>query len=129
MVSETAHPAVVVTDYTFRDDLAVEKAILEPLGCTVVGAQCRTEQDVVALVRDADFVLTQFAPITAPSIQAMDKVRLITRYGIGVDNIDLDAARDRCIPVHNVPDSNRECRQSLRPVADRSEPDRTRPAR
>src|SRR2546421_11732781 len=104
MVSETAHPAVVVTDYTFRDDLAVEKAILEPLGCTVVGAQCRTEQDVVALVRDADFVLTQFAPITAPSIQAMDKVRLITRYGIGVDNIDLDAARDRCIPVHNVPD-------------------------
>jgi D-3-phosphoglycerate dehydrogenase / 2-oxoglutarate reductase len=93
-----------VTDYTFRDDLAVEKAILEPLGCTVVGAQCRTEQDVVALVRDADFVLTQFAPITAPSIQAMDKVRLITRYGIGVDNIDLDAARDRCIPVHNVPD-------------------------
>ena len=31
--------------------------------------------------------------------------------------------------VHNVPDSNRECRQSLRPVADRSEPDRARPTR
>jgi len=104
MAVDITHPTVVVTDYTFRDDLAVEKAILEPLGCAVVGAQCRTEQEVIALVRDTDFVLTQFAPITARAIGAMDKVRLIARYGVGVDNVDLDAARERGIPVHNVPD-------------------------
>lgn len=104
MVSEATRSTVVVTDYTFPDDLAVEKAILEPLGCRIIGAQCRTEDEVAALVRAADFVLTQFAPVTAHAIQAMDKVRLITRYGIGVDNVDLDAARERGIPVHNVPD-------------------------
>src|SRR5947207_7965542 len=60
MVSGATHPAVVVTDYTFRDFLAIEKAILEPLGCRVIGTQCRTEDDVIALVRDADFVSTQF---------------------------------------------------------------------
>ena len=104
MVSEATRATVVVTDYTFSDDLAVEKALLEPLGCRVIGAQCRTEEEVVALARAADFVLTQFAPLTARAIQAMDKVRLITRYGIGVDNVDLDAARERGIPVYNVPD-------------------------
>src|SRR5438067_8151835 len=71
MVSAATHPAVVVTDHTFRDGLAIEKAILEPLGCRVIGAQCRTEDDVITLVRDADFVLTQFAPVTALAIQAM----------------------------------------------------------
>lgn len=104
MAADTTQPTVVVTDYTFRDDLAVEKTALEPLGCRVIGAQCRTEQEVIAVVRDADFVLTQFAPVSARAIQAMNKARLITRYGVGVDNVDLDAARERRIPVYNVPD-------------------------
>jgi D-3-phosphoglycerate dehydrogenase len=104
MAEGGSRPTVVVTDYTFRDELAVEKAILEPLGCLVVGVQCRTEHDVAAAVRDADFVLTQFAPLTAKAIAAMTRAQLITRYGVGVDNVDLDAARQRGIPVYNVPD-------------------------
>ncbi len=103
MAPEHTHPTVVVTDYTFRD-LEVERAILEPLGCTIVAAQCRTEQEVAEVVREADFVLTQFAPVTAWAIGAMHRARLITRYGIGVDNVDLAAARERGIPVYNVPD-------------------------
>jgi D-3-phosphoglycerate dehydrogenase len=103
MSADLARPTVVVTDYSFPD-LEVETAILEPLGCTVIGAQCRTVEQVVAAVRDADFVLTQFAPITAEAIQAMNKAQSITRYGIGVDNVDLAAAHDRGIPVYNVPD-------------------------
>ena len=103
MAPGTSGPNVLVTDYTFGD-LDVERAILEPLGCTVTGAQCRTEDEAVTLVRDADYVLTQFAPISARVIADMDRARLITRYGIGVDNIDLVAARERRIPVYNVPD-------------------------
>src|SRR5579875_3511907 len=103
MTAESAKPTVVVTDYTFGD-LAMERAILEPVGCTVVGAQCRTEQELVPVVRDADFVLTQFAPVSASVIRAMARARLIARYGIGVDNIDLAAARESRIPVYNVPD-------------------------
>ncbi|MDB5075021.1 MAG: dihydrofolate reductase [Chloroflexi bacterium] len=102
MAPDTTGPTVVVTDYTFGN-LDVEREILEPLGCTIVPAQCRTVAEVAAAVRDADFVLTQFAPVSAEAIQAMTKVQLIARYGIGVDNVDLIAAREHGIPVYNVP--------------------------
>jgi D-3-phosphoglycerate dehydrogenase len=94
---------VAVTDYTF-DSLDTERAILEPLGCQLVGPCPKTEADLIKLVADADCVITQFAPVTAAVIGAMDHVRVIARYGIGVDNVDLEAARVRGIPVCNVPD-------------------------
>jgi D-3-phosphoglycerate dehydrogenase / 2-oxoglutarate reductase len=103
MARDTTRPTVVVTDHSFGE-LAVERAILEPLGCTFVTAQCRTEQEAMALVDDADYVITQFAPLTARVIQAMARARLIVRYGVGVDNVDLGAAAERRIPVCNVPD-------------------------
>jgi D-3-phosphoglycerate dehydrogenase len=59
---------------------------------------------LVPLVHDADAVITQFAPLTADVIGAMAKARVIVRYGIGVDNVHLVAARERGIPVCNVPD-------------------------
>lgn len=96
-------PRVVVTDYTFGP-LDVERTTLEPLGCRVEAAQCRTEDEVLAQVREADYVLTQFAPVGPRAIAAMDRARLIVRYGIGVDNVDLAAAAEHGIPVYNVPD-------------------------
>jgi D-3-phosphoglycerate dehydrogenase len=104
MAADSSRPVVVVTDYGFTDNLAVERAALEPLGVTLIGVQCRTQEEVAEAVKDADFVITQFAPVTALAIQAMNKARSITRYGIGVDNVDLVAARERNIPVYNVPD-------------------------
>lgn len=95
---------VAVTDYTF-DSLDVEKAVLEPLGCEVVGQKSGKDlQRLVALVEDADYVITQFAPVNAAVIGAMRHCRVIVRYGIGVDNVDLSAAAARAIPVCNVPD-------------------------
>jgi D-3-phosphoglycerate dehydrogenase len=94
---------VLVTDYTF-ESLDVEKTILEPLGIEVVGRRCKTPDELIPLVGDADGILTQFAPVNAAVIGAMKKARVIVRYGIGVDNVDLDAARARGIPVCNVPD-------------------------
>src|SRR4051794_16511491 len=96
-------PTVLVTDHTF-DPLDVEEAILRPLGCTLDARQCRTPAELVPAVRGADCVITQFAPLTAEVVAAMDRARVIVRYGIGVDNVDLDAARARGIPVCNVPD-------------------------
>jgi D-3-phosphoglycerate dehydrogenase len=95
-------PIVAVTDYTFPT-LETEEAILRPLGAEVVSGQCKTADALIPLVRDADVVITQFAPVNADVIAAMTKARAIVRYGIGVDNIDLDAARERGIPVCNVP--------------------------
>jgi D-3-phosphoglycerate dehydrogenase len=94
---------VAVTDYTFPD-LATEEAILRPLGAQLLGGQCKTTAALIPHVRDADAVITQFAPVNAEVIGAMQRARVIVRYGIGVDNVDLEAARERRIPVCNVPD-------------------------
>ncbi len=94
---------VVVTDYAFPS-LEIEEAVLKPLGCTLAGGQCKTAAELKALVADADCVITQFARVDAEVIGAMRKARVIVRYGIGVDNVDLQAAAQRGIPVCNVPD-------------------------
>ena len=59
---------VAVTDFG-AEEIDIEKNILEPLGCEVVGPlrppATKDEQKLIALVKDADFVITQFAPVTA----------------------------------------------------------------
>lgn len=94
---------VLVTDHTFSP-LDVEQAVLAPLGCELIAHQCRTPDELAIAVAGVDAVLTQFAPVNASVIAAMDQARVIVRYGIGVDNVDLEAARARGIPVCNVPD-------------------------
>ncbi|MCA9215429.1 MAG: C-terminal binding protein [Planctomycetales bacterium] len=94
---------VAITDYTFPS-LEIEEGILGEAGCTVVGGQCKTPELLIPLVADADAVITQFAPVTAEIVNAMEKARVIVRYGIGFDNVACDVARERGIPVCNVPD-------------------------
>ncbi len=95
---------VAVTDYSFPD-LAVEETILRGAGHTLAAwKEKRTPAELASLVGDADAVITQFAPVNAEVIGAMQKARVIVRYGIGVDNVDLEAAKARGIPVCNVPD-------------------------
>jgi len=96
-------PKVLVTDHTF-DPLDIEQRILEPLGAVVDARQCKSIEQLLPLVADADAVITQFSPLNAQVIAAMKNVRVIVRYGIGVDNVDLQAAKERGIPVCNVPD-------------------------
>ena len=55
------------------------------------------------LVGDADAILTCFAHVTPAVVRAGEKLRVIGRYGIGVDNIAVDEATRRGIPVTNVP--------------------------
>jgi D-3-phosphoglycerate dehydrogenase len=97
------NPTVVVTDWTFPD-LGVEEEILKARGVALVAGQCKTEKELIALCADADAVITQFARVNANVIASMRRARAIVRYGIGVDNVEVDAARARGIPVCNVPD-------------------------
>lgn len=96
-------PKIVVTDWTFPD-LAVEEQIAKSQGVELVGRQCRTETELIELCREADAVITQFARVNAAVVSQMQQAKAIVRYGIGVDNVDLDAARSRSIPVCNIPD-------------------------
>ncbi len=92
---------VAVTDYSFPD-LSLEEAILAGYQIRSIKEK-RGPAELVPLVADADAVITQFAPVNAEVIAAMTKARVIVRYGIGVDNIDLDAALAKGIPVCNIP--------------------------
>ena len=94
---------IVVTDHAFPD-LATEEAVATAAGASLVGAQTKDPARLAAAVADADAVITQFAPVNADVIGAMQRARAIVRYGIGVDNVDLAAARSHGIPVCNIPD-------------------------
>jgi D-3-phosphoglycerate dehydrogenase len=94
---------IVITDHSF-DDLGVEERAAAAAGASLVAAQSKDPARLAAAVADADAVITQFAPVNADVIASMRRARAIVRYGIGVDNVDLAAARDRGIPVANVPD-------------------------
>lgn len=93
----------VITDYGFSS-IEPERTILQSGGHTLDARPKATGADLIELVSDADCVITQFAPITADVIRAMRRARGIVRYGIGVDNVDLEAAKAAGIPVCNIPD-------------------------
>jgi D-3-phosphoglycerate dehydrogenase / 2-oxoglutarate reductase len=83
-----------------------EKEILSSIGADLVlaPADCLSEADVVSAASEADAILVREAPVTATVLGALSKCRIVSRYGVGVDNIDLDAAREKGIYVSNVPD-------------------------
>lgn len=95
---------VVITDYWY-ENLDQERQVLSSLEDVELQAyHCKEEKKLCELVADADAVIVQFAPITAKVIEHMRRCKLIVRYAIGVDNIDLDAATAQGIYVANVPD-------------------------
>jgi D-3-phosphoglycerate dehydrogenase len=67
-----------------------------------------TEENVILEAKDADAILVREAPITAKVIQALQRCKIIARYGVGVDNVDLGVAKERKIYVSNVPDYGTE---------------------
>lgn len=94
---------VAITDYTFPS-LEIEDSIFRSAGIDLRSGNDKQIAALQSLVSGADAVITQFAPINAEVIASMQRARVIVRYGIGVDNVDLAAAQSRGIPVCNVPD-------------------------
>lgn len=93
---------VIVTDYSYAD-LLFEQDRLAQWGAVLVPAQCTTTDEVIKIGKDADALISQYAPITAEVIANLSRCKAIGRYGIGVDNIDVDAATKKEIAVVNVP--------------------------
>lgn len=94
---------VVVTDWGFPS-LEQEREIFARHGIELEEYQCKTEEEVATIVAHADVVMAQWAPVKAKAIAAMKQCKGIVRYGIGLDNIDLQAAKEHGIVVRNVPD-------------------------
>ena len=93
---------VVIADYDYGD-VDIERAIIEGAGLKLVAAQCKSEDDVIEVARDADAIIAQYATVGAKAINALTRCRVIARYGTGVDIVDVDAATRRNILVTNVP--------------------------
>ncbi|BCB82992.1 C-terminal binding protein [Phytohabitans suffuscus] len=93
---------VVVTDQVFPD-IDVERELIGAAGGTVEVAS-GDRSDVLAAAGDADALLCTYFPLGAADIALLKQCRIVARYGIGVDNVDLDAARAAGIAVTNVPD-------------------------
>ena len=94
---------VFITDHGFPD-VHQEREIINAAGHELLVGQCKTAEAIIAQAAAADALLVQWAPVNAVVIDQLKQCRVIVRYGIGVDNVDLKAATARGIPVCNVPD-------------------------
>ncbi|HLH68581.1 MAG TPA: C-terminal binding protein [Candidatus Dormibacteraeota bacterium] len=98
---------VLVTDtLAVFGSLDVERAVLAPLGLELVPASATDEATLAREAGSAAAILVVYARITEPVIAAAAKAgcRVVARCGIGVDNIDLEAATRHGVQVTNVPD-------------------------
>lgn len=93
---------VVVSDQVFPS-VDVERRLLGEIGADLEVAN-GTVEDLRARAADADAILNTYLPIDADTIAALPRCRIVARYGIGVDNVDVRAAAAAGITVTNVPD-------------------------
>lgn len=86
-------------------EATLERAILEPNGYEVIHLSCRSPEDVINAIDELKplGLLVQYAPITREVITNAQSCQGLVRYGIGLDNIDLTAAKEFGFFAHNVP--------------------------
>jgi len=74
-----------------------------PQGAEVVCAQIHTEDELIRVCKEADAILSEYAPLSGGVLKELKRLKIISNTAIGVDNIDVAAARDYGIAVANVP--------------------------
>ena len=94
---------ILVTDYVWPS-LEPEQAVLAKVDAEIVLAPDVDEGTLVALAGEVDGILTCFAKVTDKVVRAAKRCVVISRYGVGVDNIAVDTATEMGIAVTYVPD-------------------------
>jgi len=94
---------IAITDSPFPS-LDPAKAALQRVDPEFRTAKSASAADVLAVARDADAVLVTYARLTGDLLRQLRKCKAIGRFGLGVDNIDVAAARELGITVTYVPD-------------------------
>lgn len=95
--------SAVITDIVWGD-IEVERSVFAGAGLTVTLADSHDERVLAAAVSDASALLTCFAPVTRRVIEAAPRLQVISRLGVGLDNIDVAAATERGVSVVRVTD-------------------------
>lgn len=65
---------------------------------------CHTEDELIYYLQNAEAVGNQYAPFTEKVFSKLPRLKLIVRYGVGIDHIDLEAASRHNVYVCNIPD-------------------------
>ena len=94
---------VAVADSVFPN-LDPAREVLSSIGAEIQLSPEPTSDAIMKLAKDADGLLVTYAKITADMIRQMTKCRIISRFGIGVDNVDIPVATEKGIVVTKVPD-------------------------
>ena len=100
---------VLVTARSFGKNDSQAVNILEKHGCNVIRkAEDRplTSAELVNLVGEFDALIVGNDEVDAEVIEAGKNLKIISRYGVGVDNVNIAAATDKGIPVTNTPGTN-----------------------
>lgn len=94
----------IQTETSDQDRYAIERAIIEGAGGRLLVAQAGGEDERIELLREAQAVLVGSAQINRRVIEALPELRLIIRYGVGLDTLDIPAATEHGIVVAHYPD-------------------------
>src|SRR5262245_4408218 len=94
---------VLVTDYAWPS-LDIEREILAAVGAELVVAETGDESELTALAKQADAILTNWKLVPAASLEAATGCLVVSRFGVGLDNIPVARATELGILVTNVPD-------------------------
>lgn len=96
-------PIVIKTDGDFAST-NIERTVLARVGANLVELQHPSEKELLAIARDADALMVLAYPVTRALLQELPRLRILARYGVGLDTVDVQAATDLGIPVAYVPD-------------------------
>lgn len=80
--------------------------LLRQNGCELIVADNTSEERLVELVKDCSAILVRTASITRRIIESANKLEIIARHGVGLDNVDIDAASENNVFVSNAPSAN-----------------------
>jgi D-3-phosphoglycerate dehydrogenase len=97
---------IVITDDRFGwndEEKRVFSGCSAPENTELITADCHTEEDLITACAGADALLVNQAPLSARVIAGLERCKVISRYGIGYDNVDIRAAAAAGIWVTNVP--------------------------
>ena len=97
---------VYILDEQFLSDKEHEqlKNAFTSAGHEILFREWKTSQEVIDGARDADAIILMAVQITREVIEALPNLKVISRCGIGYDNVDWRAATEHGVVVCNVPD-------------------------
>jgi D-3-phosphoglycerate dehydrogenase len=94
---------VVITDCD-HGSIKEEKEESDRIGAELILAQVKEEEDLIRACKEAEGLINQYALLTRRVLERLPNCKVVSRYGVGVDPVDLKAATDLGIIVANVPD-------------------------